>query len=123
MTDELSAYKPLYTDFEHQFVDHANQYAEGIVHTNGIENFWALFKRCIKGTHISIEPFHMAAYLDSEAFRFNYRKTSDYGRFFTAIPTVVGKRLTYKALIGLSELEGRIASGKGAASADGQLPN
>lgn len=110
MTDEHPAYKPLYSDYEHQFVDHANKYAEGIVHTNGLENFWALFKRCIKGTHVSIEPFHLAAYLDSEAFRFNNRKTNDAGRFATATPGVVGKRLTYKALTGA--LEGLAGSGK-----------
>jgi transposase-like protein len=123
MTDEHAAYKRLYGEFEHQFVDHASHYAEGIVHTNGLENFWALFKRCIKGTHISIEPFHLAAYLDSEAFRFNNRKANDSGRFLTAMPTVVGKRLTYKTLIGVTESEGLKATDKGAGSADGQLPN
>jgi transposase-like protein len=109
ITDEHPAYKPLYTDYEHQFINHVNSYAEGIVHTNGLENFWALFKRCIKGTHVSVEPFHLAAYLDSEAFRFNNRKTNDAGRFAAAAPTVVGKRLTYKALTGA--LEGFMASG------------
>ena len=100
MTDEHPAYKPLYTDYEHQFVDHANKYAEGIVHTNGLENFWALFKRCIKGTHVSIEPAHLEAYLDSEAFRFNNRKVKDADRFRLATSGYHGKRLTYKALIG-----------------------
>jgi ISXO2-like transposase domain/Transposase zinc-ribbon domain len=106
-----------------QFVDHANQYADGIVHTNGLENFWALFKRCIKGTHVSIEPFHLAAYLDSEAFRFNNRKANDAGRFVTAMPGVVGKRLTYKTLIGAVELEGREASDSGAESVDNRSSN
>lgn len=123
MTDEHNAYKQLYGDFEHHFVNHANRYAEGIVHTNGLENFWSLFKRCIKGTHISIEPFHLEAYLDSEAFRFNHRKVNDADRFFVAMPGVLGKRLTYKALIGATELEAREASDKGAGSAESQLPN
>ena len=119
MTDELTAYKHLYGDFEHQFVDHTNRYAEGIVHTNGLENFWALFKRCIKGTHISVEPFHLAAYLDSEAFRFNHRKLKDGDRFQIAVGGYHGKRLTYKALIGASE--DAPGSDKGAES--GNLPN
>jgi transposase-like protein len=123
MTDEHAAYRKLYGEFEHQFVDHATRYAEGIVHTNGLENFWSLFKRCIKGTHVSIEPFHLAAYLDSEAFRFNHRKVNDGARFLTAMPGVVGKRLTYKTLIGSVESEVRKATDKSAGSADGQLPN
>jgi transposase-like protein len=123
MTDEAASYKRLYGEYEHHFVDHANRYAEGIVHTNGLENFWALFKRCIKGTHVAIEPFHLEAYVDSEAFRFNHRKFEDSGRFTIALPTVIGKRLTYKTLIGEAESEGRKASDKGAESADGQLPN
>jgi transposase-like protein len=123
MTDDNGAYRRLYQDFEHQFVDHVDKYAEGIVHTNGLENFWSLFKRCIKGTHVSVEPYHLAAYLDSEAFRFNNRKANDSGRFITAMPTVIGKRLTYKTLIGATELEERKASGNIAGSADGQLPN
>jgi hypothetical protein len=74
MTDEGASYKRLYGEFEHHFVNHAMNYAEGIVHTNGLENFWSLFKRCIKGTHISIDPHHLSAYLDSEAFRFTTEK-------------------------------------------------
>jgi hypothetical protein len=65
-----------------------------------MENFWSLLKRAIKGTHVSVEPFHLAAYVDSEAFRFNHRKMGDGGRFATAMPGIIGKRLTYKALIG-----------------------
>ncbi|MGD0464634.1 MAG: IS1595 family transposase [Tepidisphaeraceae bacterium] len=119
MTDEHAAYQPLYSDFEHQFIDHANRYAEGIVHTNGLENFWSLFKRCIKGTHVSIEPFHTAAYLDSEAFRFNNREVKDGDRFVMAAKGLHGKRLTYKALVGASELSPGNDKGEGSAG----LPN
>jgi hypothetical protein len=103
MTDEGASYKRLYGEFEHHFINHAEKYAEGIVHTNGLENFWALFKRCIKGTHISVDPHHLSAYLDSEAFRFNHRKMNNAGRFNLVANRIHGKRLTYKALIGASE--------------------
>lgn len=103
ITDSHAAYQQMYGDFEHHFVDHAEKYAEGIVHTNGLENFWSLFKRCIKGTHVSIDPQHLAAYLDSEAFRFNARKTDNANRFRMIATQAHGKRLTYKALIGASE--------------------
>jgi hypothetical protein len=39
------------------------------------------------------------------------------------MPNVVGKRLTYKTLIGTAELEGLKATDKGAESVDGQLPS
>ena len=73
------------------------------MHTNGFENFWSLLKRAIKGTYVSIEPFHLFRYLDEQAFRFNERDDNDGGRFANAIKGVVGRRVTYKALIG-SEL-------------------
>jgi hypothetical protein len=38
-------------DYAHEVVDHAVQYVDGKVHTNGLENFWALLKRGIHGTY------------------------------------------------------------------------
>jgi len=102
-TDAYQAYRTLGPDFIHKFIDHHETYVKDHVHTNGLENFWSLFKRCIKGTHISVEPFHLAAYLDSEGFRFNYRDMNDGGRFGLAVKRIIGKRLTYKALIGAPE--------------------
>jgi transposase-like protein len=106
-TDSLAGYRGLRPTFMHDFVDHAEAYVKDkVIHTNGLENFWALFKRCIKGSHVSIEPFHLAAYVDSEAFRFNNREVKDGDRFALALDGLSGKRLTYKALIGQSDLEG-----------------
>jgi transposase-like protein len=99
-TDALLSYKGLHDAYIHGVVDHAEEYVKGNVHTNGLENFWALFKRCIKGTHVSIEPFHLFRYLDSEAFRFNNRTLKDGERFIAAVNGMTGKRLTYKALTG-----------------------
>jgi len=58
-------------DYIHQAINHAECYVKGNVHTNGLENFWSLLKRCIKGTYVSVEPFHLFRYLDEQAFRFN----------------------------------------------------
>jgi transposase-like protein len=107
-TDAHKPYLQMGPQFIHEFVDHAEAYVQGAIHTNGLENFWSLFKRCIKGTHVSIEPFHLAAYLDSESFRFNHRELTDGGRFATALPGVVGKRITYAQLTGKVNAEGRI---------------
>jgi len=84
--------------FIHAVIDHAEKYVDGLVHTNGMENFWSLFKRCIKGTHVSVEPFHLFRYLDAEGFRFNNRDVKDGDRFLLALQGITGKRLTYKAL-------------------------
>lgn len=58
-TDAHSAYTGLGPDFIHKFIDHAETYVKGNVHTNGLENFWSLLKRAIGGTHVSVEPFHL----------------------------------------------------------------
>lgn len=99
-TDALKSYESLKSQYAHQVIDHAECYVKGNVHTNGLENFWSLFKRCIKGTHVSIEPFHLFRYLDAETFRYNNRKTSPLNRFLKAAVGVIGKRLTYESLIG-----------------------
>ena len=99
-TDSLKSYDGLAPTFIHDFVNHAETYLRGNVHTNGLENFWSLFKRCIHGTHVSIEPFHMFRYLDAECFRFNNRTMEDGGRLVEVVKGITGKRLTYKALIG-----------------------
>jgi hypothetical protein len=84
----------------HKVIDHAEAYAEGEVHTNGLENLWSLLKRAIKGTYVSVEPFHLFRYLDEQAFRFNNRKGSDAMRFALALKGILNKRLTYTALTG-----------------------
>jgi len=103
-TDALQSYRGL-DEFEHQVVDHAVQYADGHVHTNGLENFWSLLKRGISGTYVSVEPFHLFRYLDEQAYRFNYRKMTDSERFSMAVTGMVGKRLTFNQLTGKTAKE------------------
>ena len=106
-TDALKSYKGLGPgyggQFVHQVIDHAEAYVDGQIHTNGLENYWSLLKRGIRGTYVSVEPFHLFRYLDEQAFRFNARKTTDDVRFCAVLAGIVGKRLTYEALIGNTE--------------------
>jgi transposase-like protein len=104
-TDALRSYEqhPTNPEFVHQVIDHAVAYVQGDIHTNCAENFWSLVKRMLKGTYVSVEPFHLFRYLDEQVFRFNERRDDDGGRFQSAIKGVVNRRLTYKALTG-SEL-------------------
>lgn len=87
------------TEFVHEMVDHALEYVSGNVHTNSLENFWSLLKRCLKGTYVSVEPFHLSRYLDEQVFRFNERKDCDAGRFRKAAQGIVGKTLRYIELM------------------------
>jgi transposase-like protein len=108
-SDELQAYKGLKDEYVHEFVDHAERYVTGRVHTNGIENFWSLLKRGLNGTYVAVEPFHLFRYLDEQAFRYNHRqdsrgnKLNDGERFSIALSQIVGKRITYKELTGKIE--------------------
>lgn len=104
-TDDCQGYWGLYGDYIHQIVDHAETYVSGKVHTNGIENFWSLLKRGLKGTYVSVEPFHLFRYLDEQVFRYNNRATtkrfiSDFDRFSMVTDNLLGKRITYQQLIG-----------------------
>jgi transposase-like protein len=106
MTDEWGGYKG--TDFQHEIINHADTYVRGLVHTNGIENFWSLLKRGINGTYVSIEPFHLFRYIDEQAFRYNNRATKDNplndgDRFALVVSQIVGHRLTYKELTGKAD--------------------
>jgi transposase-like protein len=99
-TDAHNSYTGLDSTYFHNVVNHAEAYVQGNVHTNGIENFWSLLKRGLKGTYVSVEPFHLFRYLDEQAFRFNNCKTDDADRFIKATSQITGKRLTLKQLTG-----------------------
>ena len=100
-TDSLPSYNGLEAEYAHQVIDHAVAYVDGKIHTNGVENFWSLLKRGIKGTYVSVEPFHLFRYLDEQSFRFNYRKDlNDSDRFDRVVRQIVGKRLTWNQLTG-----------------------
>src|SRR5208282_3271215 len=99
-TDALASYAGLDGRFFHQAVDHAVEYVNGKAHTNGLENFWSLLKRTLKGTYVSVAPFHLFRYLDEQSFRHNQRKMDDFARFIAVLATVINRRLTYKKLIG-----------------------
>lgn len=104
-TDEHVGYNDLRSRFVHDVVNHATEYVNGQVHTNGIENFWSLLKRTLSGTYVAVEPYHLDRYIDEQAFRFNNRSTkdnplNDADRFVLALSQIVGKRLTYSELTG-----------------------
>jgi transposase-like protein len=105
-TDDYPVYDRLAKDdFIHETVTHIQEYVRGEVHTQGIENFWSLLKRGLRGTYVAVEPYHLDAYVTEQVFRFNNRATkdnllNDADRFALLMSQVGGKRLTYAELTG-----------------------
>jgi hypothetical protein len=105
-TDGAPVYDRLATkDFVHATVNHVEEYVRGEVHTQGIENFWSLLKRGLRGTYVAVEPFHLDRYVAEQVFRYNNRATkdnplNDADRFYLAMSQVGGKRLSYAQLTG-----------------------
>lgn len=106
-TDDATSYRFAAGESEliHEVVNHTREYVRGAVHTQGIENFWSLLKRTLRGTYVAVEPFHLDRYLNEQVFRFNNRATkdnplNDADRFALAMSQVAGKRLTYAQLTG-----------------------
>jgi transposase-like protein len=95
-------------DYIHETVTHIDEYVRGHVHTQGIDNFWSLLKRGLKGTYVAVEPFHLDRYVDEQVFLYNNRATkdnplNDADRFVLAVSQIAGKRLTYAELTGKVE--------------------
>jgi transposase-like protein len=86
--------------YQHEAINHAREYVRGQVHTNSLENFWSLLKRAIKGTYVSVDPFHLFRYVDEQVRRFNERTCNDRERFVSVLANTVGRRVTYPDLIG-----------------------
>ena len=97
-TDEWKSYSILSQDYDHSIVKHsANQYVDGTVHTNNIENFWSLMKRGINGIYHHVSDKHLARYVNEYTFRYNNRKMTDGSKFDVCLANA-NKRLTYKML-------------------------
>jgi transposase-like protein len=104
-TDDAVPYDKLHSRYVHEVVNHAEEHVRGQVHTNGLENFWSLLKRGLKGTYVAVEPFHLDRYIDEQVFRYNNRATkdnplTDADRFSLALTQIANKRLTYAELTG-----------------------
>jgi len=106
ITDDFGPYRWILADnFAHDMINHLEGYVKGQVHTNGIENFWSLLKRGLRGTYVAVEPFHLDRYVDEQVFRFNNRgskekKINDGERFELLLSQIAGKRLTYAEVTG-----------------------
>jgi len=116
-TDAWVGYHGLNSPYVHRVIDHAQAYAVENVHTNGLENYWSLLQRTLKGTYVRVEPFHLFRYLDEQAFRYNRREgLDDRGRFDAAVSRIIGKRLTWNRLAGKAPNRPTASNGEGKAT-------
>jgi len=75
MTDEFKGYDPLTkNNFIHLRVDHQKAFADGEIHVNGMESFWATLKRGIYGIYHHISVKYMQRYINEFSFRYNNRE-------------------------------------------------
>jgi transposase-like protein len=75
ITDEFRGYDPLSKNgFIHLRVDHQKAFADGDIHSNNIESFWATLKRGVYGIYHHISVTHMRKYVDEFCFRYNNRE-------------------------------------------------
>jgi transposase-like protein len=99
-TDMWVAYRGLSAMFKHSAVDHgAKEYVNGDCHTNGIESFWALFKRGYHGVYHQMSKKHLQRYVNEFTFRVN-RRTKSMQTIFTEVLNNItdSPQLPYKQL-------------------------
>ena len=96
-TDEAAAYQGL---LNHEAVKHSvREYVHGQAHTNGIESFWAMFKRGYVGTYHQMSVKHLPRYVGEFAGRHNHRPMDTADQMAEVVKGMDGKRLTYQTLI------------------------
>jgi transposase-like protein len=78
VTDDFNQYDGIAdNNTRHETVSHTQkEWVRGIVHTNGLEGVWSLFKRSIVGSYHQVSVKHLDRYLDEFEFRFNNRENS-----------------------------------------------
>ena len=83
-TDEASIYHKLDENgYNHVFVNHSQrEYVRANdIHTNGIEGFWAHFKRVVFSTYHCVSKDYLQRYIDEQVYRWNTRKEDASYRF------------------------------------------
>ena len=99
-TDQANVYKHLGAWFDHETVNHSvGEYVRGQAHTNGMESFWSMLKRGHQGTYHKMSPKHLDRYINEFSGRHNVREADTADQMVGLTRGMVGKRLTYEALI------------------------
>ena len=75
ISDEYKGYNLVSETMLHAVICHARSYADGLVHTNTIESFWALVKRAWYGSHHHYSRKYMPLYIAEACFKYNRRSS------------------------------------------------
>jgi transposase-like protein len=99
-SDEWRGYNNLHENFNRGVIRHSlKEFVNGDCHTNGIESFWALFKRGYHGVYHSMSRKHLQRYVNEFSFRVNRRKLSMQNVFSDVVAQVANSvQLPYKTL-------------------------
>ena len=98
-SDEAAAYKGM-SEFDHEAVNHsAGEYVRQQASINGMESFWSVLKRAHKGVYHKFSPKHLHRYVGDFAGRHGVRGMDTRSQMGYLANAMIGKRLTYKALI------------------------
>lgn len=91
ITDEHDYYFGIDKLLPHDVIRHKSEYVRGVVHTQGIEGFWAGLKRQLEGTHHHVDAGYLNQYVQEQAYRYNTRKVSDQERFTQLFGQIDGR--------------------------------
>ena len=96
-TDENRSYQGLYN---HKAVNHSlGKWVDKKAHTNGVESFWAMFKKGFHGTFHRMSPAHLHRYVNEFAGRHNIRPLDTIDQMKHLAKGMCGKKLSYKDLV------------------------
>lgn len=74
VTDEYPAYRSVGRSMNWATINHQKEYANGFVHTNTIEGFWALLKRSWYGQHHHYSREFLPLYVAEACYKYNHRR-------------------------------------------------
>lgn len=77
ITDEFGGYERVSESMLHARVNHAVEYANGLIHTNTIEGFWALVKRAWYGQHHFYSTKYISLYISEACYKYNQRRAAN----------------------------------------------
>lgn len=105
-TDEANIYHKLEENgYEHLFVNHSQREFVRCndIHTNGIEDFWAHFKRVVFSTYHMVSRDYLSRYIDEQVYRWNTRDEKSSFRFHDMFVKAV-KHFDYCDVLSLSSV-------------------
>jgi len=88
ITDQYKGYQCANAAAVHAIINHARENANGIIHTNTIEGFWALVKRAWYGSHHHYSKRYMPLYIAEACYKYNKRSSTQ--AFEESIAAFVG---------------------------------